>query len=255
MARPKGSFSKPHDFADFVGELRLSQRSIWSKSVARFLEAVSATSVARQRVLSQSTLLFRAQLDGHRETTVRHGVTRIGHVSDPHPPARMKPLQYSAQDGRANPVGIPHLYLADNPDTAIAEVRPWVGAYVSLARFEPFRDLKIVDCSVDTTPAPFRPSRSSLVERESQVWYDINRAFARPVTSSDTAADYVPTQVLADLFKSQGLDGVMFQGSCSPGRNLVLFSLLLADLVQCNLVVVQEVRTTWSFTGCVYTVP
>ena len=53
MARPKGSFSKPHDFADFVGELRLSQRFIWSKSVARFLEAVSATSIARLATYAQ----------------------------------------------------------------------------------------------------------------------------------------------------------------------------------------------------------
>ena len=42
----------------------------------------------------------------------------------PFPPERMKPRQEVAQEGRVNVKGIPCLYAADDPDTAMAEMRP-----------------------------------------------------------------------------------------------------------------------------------
>ena len=49
----------------------------------------------------------------------------------------MKPLGGRATDGRANPRGIPCLYLATTKETAMSEVRPWIGSYVSAGQFEP----------------------------------------------------------------------------------------------------------------------
>jgi len=39
---------------------------------------------------------------------------------------RMLPDPNKVGDGRANPKGTPYLYLASNPETAMAEMRPWV---------------------------------------------------------------------------------------------------------------------------------
>ncbi len=47
----------------------------------------------------------------------------------------MKRLQGSARECRANPKGIPCLYLSSVMRTAAAEVRPWIGTYVTLAKF------------------------------------------------------------------------------------------------------------------------
>lgn len=40
----------------------------------------------------------------------------------------MKPLSNSASEGRANPKGIPYLYVATDKETAMSEVRPSLGA-------------------------------------------------------------------------------------------------------------------------------
>jgi len=73
------------------------------------------------------------------------------HVDDfpcPFPYARMKPLSDSATEGRANPKGIPCLYVATDKETAMSEVRPWLGAILSVAIFKLPKDLKIIDFSV-----------------------------------------------------------------------------------------------------------
>ncbi len=55
------------------------------------------------------------------------------------------PREELASAGRANPWGIPFLYLAKDPETVIAEVRPWKGQRISIAEFELVEDVKIID--------------------------------------------------------------------------------------------------------------
>jgi hypothetical protein len=64
----------------------------------------------------------------------------------PFPVERMKPLRNRAREGRANPKGIPYLYLATHQDTAMAEVRPWVGSLISIGRFALKRDVHVLNC-------------------------------------------------------------------------------------------------------------
>jgi len=49
-----------------------------------------------------------------------------------------------ASSGRINPEGISYLYLADSPGTAIAEVRPWKRARISVATFKTTRPINVV---------------------------------------------------------------------------------------------------------------
>ena len=44
-------------------------------------------------------------------------------------------------------------------------------------------------------------------EREKAVWAHIGQAFSEPMTRRDDSADYVPTQIIAELFKREGFDG------------------------------------------------
>ena len=48
-------------------------------------------------------------------------------------PNRMKPLVNKAIEGRINPKGIPYLYLSTKKETAMSEVRPWIGAAIALS--------------------------------------------------------------------------------------------------------------------------
>jgi hypothetical protein len=67
------------------------------------------------------------------------------------------------------------------------------------------------------------------------VWRDIDHAFSRPLNRSDQHADYVPTQILTELFKTHGFDGVAYGSSLGDGHNVVLFDVQAAQLTDCCL--------------------
>ena len=70
----------------------------------------------------------------------------------------------------------------------------------------------------------------------------IDEAFARPVTPADDLADYAPTQIIAELFKVHGFDGIAYRSSLGPGHNIALFDLDAANLTNCFLWQVEAVK-------------
>jgi hypothetical protein len=72
-------------------------------------------------------------------------------------------------------------------------------------------------------------------KRAAAVWHDIDRAFSLPVSRSDDVANYVPTQIIAELFKQNGFDGICYGSSLGPGKNVVLFDLDAVKIQGCCL--------------------
>lgn len=230
-------FKSWRDYWDFSREVTRGRRYLRSETVDAFLAEVAATSPSRIRELKKGFILWRAQL-GHGW---RHE-SQIGEeVPGAFPEERMKPLTDRAKEGRVNAKGVPCLYLATTEDTAIAEVRPAVGSYVSAAQFEVTRKLRIMDCSVNAEGTAFYLEEPSEEEREKAVWNYIDRAFAEPTQPSEEVAEYVPTQVLAELFRTQGCDGVAYKSSLGKGYNVALFDLDAAELINCALYQVRGV--------------
>jgi RES domain/HEPN/RES N-terminal domain 1 len=136
-----------------------------------------------------------------------------------------------ALGGRMNARGIAVFYGADEPETALAEVRPPVGANVVVARFKLVRRVRLLDLKAfadilergsifDLTYAP-RKERALFLER-------LLRRMTMPVMPSDEALEYLPTQAVADFLASRvepELDGILFPSVQVPGEklNVVLF--------------------------------
>jgi hypothetical protein len=161
---------------------------------------------------------------------------------------RMKPCAKKASDGRVNPKGIACLYLATKQKTAVLEVRPLVGSYVSVAQFKVLKDLRLVGCSAkelgdleyilkkDPTPE----------DTEKQVWSNINRAFSEPVERGDDSLDYIPTQIITEVFKLNGFDGIGYKSSYGEdGFNVALFDVAAADVTECRLYRIKDVSVTF----------
>jgi hypothetical protein len=148
-------------------------------------------------------------------------------------PSRMIPLADRASEGRVNPKGIPCLYLSDERKTAMREVRPSIGSFVTIGKFATRRMLKLVNCSVDIDPPNLGGDAQVMdaKKKEATVWYTINEAFSRPVTQDDKLADYAPTQVIAEVFRSDGFDGLMFNSCFKGGKNVALFELDAVELM------------------------
>jgi len=205
-----------------------------------FLETVLATSEGRRREVLEGRIFWRAQ-EGHGWETIQQDDDEF-EVPGPYPQNRMRPLPHAAIEGRANPKGIPCLYLATDKETAMAEVRPTVGTYVSVGQFKTLRPLTLLDCSMGYNSGfNFYFEEPDVEEQERAVWNDIDRAFSEPVTVSDSTADYAPTQILSEMFKREGYDGVAYKSNLGSGFNLVLFDPNAADLINCFLFRVKSV--------------
>jgi hypothetical protein len=131
--------------------------------------------------------------------------------------------------------------MASTEETAIGEVRPWIGSYVSVAQFQLLRSLRVVDCSVlRESSYPIYFENPLPAEREKAVWTYISRAFAEPILSTDDSAGYVPTQILAELFRNFKYDGLVYRSNFGEnGYNIAIFNMNDAKLINCG---VREIK-------------
>lgn len=230
-------FSSPNAFEEFRKEISQQRRYLRSDGGDHFLRVVAQTCTRRLRTIPKGEIFWRAQIGHEWIVDSRFGTRTRG----PHSQSRMKPLQDRAFEGRVNPKGIPCLYFATTREVAMSEVRPWIGSVVSVGRFRTDRSLSVVDCSVlhdHETPRVEVPSEEQI---ESTVWANIDRAFSRPVTRSDNTAEYAATQVLAEVFRLEGHDGIFYKSAFSAeGYNVALFDLDCADQIDSFLFTVQS---------------
>jgi hypothetical protein len=160
------------------------------------------------------------------------------------PPERMKPFQNRGLEGRANPKGISYLYCSNRKETALSEMRPWIGALISLWQFKIQRELTIIDFSTKERHRPLYElaiKEPGPQKRNKAVWIDIDRAFSRPVTPTDEVADYIPTQIIAEFYKKQNLDGIAYRSAFGGGYNIMLFDLKSAEPESGSLYEVNDI--------------
>ncbi|RVG29909.1 RES domain-containing protein [Sinorhizobium meliloti] len=224
-------FATWRSFTNFSESVRRSRRYVWTEKT----QAVLATAGTRQLQIPAGKVYYRAQ-KGVEYSEDGHSPTGYGSL-------RMKPLPDRASEGRANPAGIPVLYLASTVETAISETRPWVGAGVSVGTFRTIKHLKLVNFIQEKPTSAFRVIGLSailekVVPRQEKVleavWADIDNAFSRPVSREDaSAADYAPTQILTELFADAGYDGIAYNSNFNGGHNLALFDVSSAEILSC----------------------
>lgn len=237
-------FRSYRSFWTFAWYVRRHRRYRLPAEHLEFLETVIATGQKRIETIPAGTNFYRAQA-GHDWRPEGQGEEAF-EVECAFPPERMKPLADRALEGRANPKGIPFLYVATSMKTSVGECRPWVGAHVSVSQVKTVRELKILNCTSDKQGASFYFDEPDPSKREEAVWRDIDRAFAEPVTRSDDTADYAPTQILAELFRENGMDGVGYRSALGTGHNLALFELNCAEVINGQLVKVDSLDITFS---------
>lgn len=225
-------FDTWNDYHLFSNSVKYNRRYVFEKKIEQFLNVVAHTSDIRKKFIKKDSQLWRAQ-KGYNWTNFTTNTSDEISVECPYTAERMKPQIHRAREGRANPKGIPFLYLSDVKETAMSEVRPWIDAVISVALFRVNRQLSIIDCTSDTpkifleNPAPD--------QREKTVWGYINEAFSIPIENEDDSSEYVPTQILAELFRDTGFDGIAYKSLFGKGKNIALFNLDDAIAEKCFL--------------------
>jgi len=223
----------------FQRSVKRHTRYIYTDETNQFLKSAIETSEGRKREIPIGKIFWRAQLGNDWQTNSQDN--EEFEVEAPHPPERMKPLEHASTEGRANPKGIPCLYLATDKETAMAEVRPWIGSFVSVGQFQTLKPLNLVDLSVHQQRKPFYLEEPDASGKESAVWAHIDRSFSEPITLDDSLADYAPTQVLSELFRHHGYDGLVYKSMLGEGFNIALFDIMSAEIINRFLFRVESI--------------
>jgi len=138
-----------------------------------------------------------------------------------------KPPLDSTSNGRANPVGIPCLYVASDKKTAIAEIRPSKGEKVCVAAFKADKEMQFADLSNPRkTISPFLLSEEQikLLRRYMEYLCRLSEELTLPVSPKSAHLEYLPSQYLCEFIKHCGFDGLMYKSAMGPGVNYAIFN-------------------------------
>lgn len=197
------SYSSTDTWLDFANAIKTKNRYFPNVNILEYLKDL----------LSEKVISFNST---HTFYRAREGVHKINEMGPP-------PYSLSTH-GRANPKGIPYLYVATNELTCIAEIRPWVGEIITLAKITPLSSIKVIDLSISTTiESPFlvKDLRNS-VEALNLI-NQLSKELSKPVSPNDSYLEYIPTQFLAESIKQLGYDGLVYRSSLGNEKNVVFF--------------------------------
>lgn len=137
------------------------------------------------------------------------------------------PPKEIATYGRANPAGISLLYLADNKETCVAEVRPNNTSTIYISELKSNRKVEIIDL---TDPrkrisiCSFEDDRFTSVIEIINLLEILSKELSKPVRPESSDIDYLPTQFICEFIKNFSVcDGIAFESSFKKGKNFVFF--------------------------------
>jgi len=242
MLEKNNFFESPSEWQNFTDYLIKENRYVLNERWQRFIQSILHTSKKRKSILKAGQILARARIGINAvETEDEEG---SHYFEYPLPPDQMgAPPNKAATAGRLNPSGISYLYVSSDEETAIAEVRPWRRADISVGYFEILNDQRIVDLSKDQREWIAFDENLTPDQIEESIWASINRTFSQPVSPQDQPLHYVPSQYLAEVFKLQGFDGVVYRSALNNnGFNIVLFNTNCATLKNWQIFNVTDVE-------------
>jgi hypothetical protein len=134
-------------------------------------------------------------------------------ISAPPPP--------KTQSARLSRAGISYVYLASEKNTAIAEIRPNPGHFVSIGKFKLTKRLKFADFRTISIMNFFESEH----DIENFIFLNnINKKFSIPITP-EKREEYLFTQFITEVIRQAGFTGVIFDSSVGDGYNVVVFDL------------------------------
>jgi len=158
-----------------------------------------------------------------------------------------KPPKNSVSSGRANPVGIPYLYLASSIDTAISEIRGHKGEVVTIAEFEMKADLELADLrDPKNTITPFELDAENELEhiyKNMPFLTLLGNELSKAIIPRDANLEYLPSQYLCELLKKIGFHGIIYKSSIEGGTNYVIFSDKKLKSVTTSQFIITDIKT------------
>lgn len=223
------SLLKNNNWESFVTEIKTKNR--YHSKLINFDILENYCSFIR-KIYKAGSLFYRARIS-----------ERTGyHINDMSAPPAGK-----SSEGRANARGITCLYLANDVDTTLHEVRAGVFDYVCVGTFRLKEDIAIVDLRSIMDISPFIEGLGYLDHAINKQYLEkLNTEMSKSLRRSDSTLDYVPTQYIVDFIKSiehngkREYDGIEYNSTTNPGGyNLAIFN---PDLFECISAEVYDIE-------------
>jgi len=161
-----------------------------------------------------------------------------------------KPLFNQASPGRANPVGIPYLYVSESEETTLYETRISLHESITIGRFRLVKPLQVISLKNIANYGPFAVQdigfelnefieyRPYLLMLESQL--------SKPVRKQDVHLDYLPTQFLCEYIKSLDFDAIEYRSAMkTEGYNLAIFNDQKLECIDAKFYQVKGIKYGW----------
>ncbi|MDF7806951.1 RES family NAD+ phosphorylase [Pontiellaceae bacterium B12219] len=196
---------------------------------AEVLRRIEKTCGQFIETLSPERDLYRAQRGCVLEEVILSGGTSSW-CPRPFTKERMIPLPNKVGSGRVSPKGIAALYLAENMETAIQEMRPVPREILTVATFNAKTPLKVCRLSHKLTDGD---------NRERWFWSILGNAFSKPTIPSENPVEYAPTQYIAEVLKRH-CDGIAYQSIFSGALNYAFFDIESCEIQSVELRQIQD---------------
>lgn len=227
-------FKSSSSFFKFVDNHKNEFRFIKHDEQKEFIESIRQYSLINIETVKKDAVLFRSQKENETEPYEIDGV-HVYDISRPCSESRLIPNPSLISEGRINPKGIAYFYCSNSKETALAESRPWIGEYISLGFFKTVKDLRLVNF-ISTGKFPFYLDGVVPDEKlDEYIWMHISQLFSTPVSRDDDIVTYSVTQLISEIIKSEGFDGIAYQSLLHDGVNICLFSLESVEFTQSQL--------------------
>ena len=139
------------------------------------------------------------------------------------------------------------LYVADQEKTAVSEVRPALGFYVSVAPITLNRNVRVLDLT--KLLEALNPFIQESIDWHLGIRSLLNRLgeeMSRPLERDDDRSFYLPCQRLADFIRENGFDGMRYPSALNPGgSSVVFFDPGIGTVGESKLVKITEINVAY----------
>lgn len=139
-----------------------------------------------------------------------------------------KPPSKITTPGRANPEGIPYLYVSTDLETTLNESRASMLDDVAIGYFTSTQRMTVIDLSTMLRVSPALLYENDIIQDYLVIkpfFEKLSSELSRPVRARDNRFDYIPTQYVCELIKYIGYDAVKYKSAMKEnGINLVVFN-------------------------------
>lgn len=168
-------------------------------------------------IVKKGTALYRAREVEINEIKTENGfsVDENGTIHGFNEDESMEPPLGLSRSGRNNIPGESYLYVSEDEETALGEIKVPVKTIVSLAEIELLEDLRVYDFSYQLYTSKGNELNTG------DIFTAIVDLFNKRVSKPD---EYIATQVIADYVRKKRFDGLSYKSYYTGKRNYTIFN-------------------------------